>query len=281
MSPSALLGTSAKRFPADLISSLASNRLRLFVGSGPACAAGLPSWDGLVHDMAEAVRRENNRFSVKDLEAFLEKADQLDTAELFRETVGEHAYFRFLRERYRQDVRPSSAHRAIARLPATTVFTSNYDKLMEVALRLTNCTEPTVVIHPDQLNYVDEAEVKVIKLHGDIDHPNSIVLTRSDYASYGRRHQDFVQVFQASVNSWTLLFVGFGLRDPNFQRIYRDARNLCDSTNRQSYAIMAHTNLVDRELWHKEGLTILPVGHHSQLVGALSRLRSMSGVTDD
>jgi hypothetical protein len=173
----------------------------------------LSNWDDLIQEMAEVIKRENHTFSPDELDIFLAKRNHLDIAEMFRQTVGPHAYFRFLRERYRKDVRPSPLHRAIAKLPAKTIFTTNYDKLLETAFRIGNRIDPAAVIFPEQLNYIEDDEVRIIKLHGDIDHPSTIILTRTDYAGYASKHQEFINLLQSSINGRTMLFLGFGLRD--------------------------------------------------------------------
>jgi predicted nucleotide-binding protein len=254
--------TSVPAFPADLVTSLRAGRVNLFVGSGPSSSARLSNWDDLIQEMAEVIKRENHTFSPDELDIFLAKRNHLDIAEMFRQTVGPHAYFRFLRERYRKDVRPSPLHRAIAKLPAKTIFTTNYDKLLETAFRIGNRIDPAAVIFPEQLNYIEDDEVRIIKLHGDIDHPSTIILTRTDYAGYASKHQEFINLLQSSINGRTMLFLGFGLRDSNFERIYDDARHLYDSTNRQAYAFMAETNAVDpvlESLWLSRGVRVLRV----------------------
>jgi hypothetical protein len=70
-----------------------------------------------------------------------------------------------------------------------------------------------------------------------------------------------------------MLFLGFGLRDPNFERIYDDARSFFDSAKRQSYAFMTGTDAIQRHFWHKAGLTILPLTRNTQLQHYLGRLR--------
>jgi len=225
-----------------------------------------------MRDMIAVIKAENHVFSPRDLDGFLARADHLDIAELFRQTVGPSAYYLFLRDRYRRPVRPSALHKAIARLPVKAVFTTNYDKLLETAFRRSGLVDPPVVVFPEQLNYIDEDEVRIIKVHGDIDHPRSIVLTRSDYAAYAARHREFVDLLQTSINGRTMLFIGFGLRDLNFRRIYSDARNFFDSTNRQSYAFMTGTNAVERQIWHDEGLTILPLARYTELPACIGRL---------
>ncbi len=106
-------------------------------------------------------------FSAIEIEEFLQRADHLDVAELFKQTVGEHAYFQFLRSRYRRAVPLTSALKALARLPVTTAFTTNYDKLLESSLRAGGTTDPAVVVYPQQLNHIGSQEAKVVKTHGD------------------------------------------------------------------------------------------------------------------
>lgn len=251
--------------PADLIDSLTRGRVHLFVGSGPSVAASLPGWDDIIRAMKDIIRNEDTHFPPTELNLFLNSADHLDIADVFRTTVKDHRYFSFLRSYYRRDVRLSPLHRALASMPVKTVLTTNYDKLLEIAFRNGDGGDPAVIVYPQQLGFIDDSEVRIIKLHGDIDHPLTIVLTRSDYATYARRHQEFERELHRSINDYTILFVGFGIRDPNFRRIYQDARTLYDSGKRLAYAIMVGVNSVEQRLWEADGLKIIPVDRYSQV----------------
>jgi hypothetical protein len=258
--------------PGDLIASLRNREVQLFVGSGVSAGAGLLGWDELIQHMKQTIKAESKAFTSVEIDNFFKSADHLNVAELFKQTVGSHAYFRFLRSAYRRDVPLTKSLKALARFPANTVYTTNYDKLLESAFRAKGIADPAVVVYPGQLNYIESKELKIVKIHGDIDHPDTIVLTSSDYAAYQDRHLDFVDLLHSSINGATMLFVGFGLRDPNFQRIYSDARTLYDSAKRQAYALMVGTNAVDRHFWHEAGLTILPILQHNRLPGVLGQI---------
>lgn len=214
------------KVPEDLANSLRGGKVRLFVGSGVSAAAGLLGWNGLIRKMRATIEKENRSYPPAEIQRFLSSADYLDVAEVFRQTVRDHRYFSFLREQFRRDVPPCKLHTLIGRLPVKTILTTNYDKLLEAAFRNTSYNDPAVIIYPDQLGHIESSEVRIVKLHGDIDHPSSLVLTRTDYSQFQRRRQDFVRELQTSVNDHTVLFIGFGLRDSNFRRIYDDARQL-------------------------------------------------------
>lgn len=258
--------------PGDLLDSFRTNRVHLFVGSGVSAACGLLGWNGLIDEMKTIISREDNRFPKSELVDFLASADHLDIAEHFRNTVGEHRYYSILRQKYRLNVKLSSLHNALSKLPIKTIFTTNYDKLLEASYRKQTKMDPSVIVDPRQLGYIDETEFRIIKLHGDIDYPSTIVLTRQDYASYGARHEGFVRELHRSINNFTMLFVGFGLRDSNFRRIYDDARTLYDSGHRHAYAIMPGTNAVDRAIWDTNGLKILSVPSYKQVPNCVRQI---------
>lgn len=54
----------------------------------------------------------------------------------------------------------------------------------------------------------------VLAVHGSVDTPKSVVLTKSEYASISA-DQSYFQAMQALLRDYTLLFVGFGHNDPD------------------------------------------------------------------
>jgi hypothetical protein len=260
------------KLPEDLVKSLRAGNVRLFVGSGVSAAAGLLGWNDLISRMRAIIKKENRTYPPLELQRFLTTADYLDIAEVFRQTVRDYRYFAFLRDQFRRDVPPCKLHTLIGRLPVRTILTTNYDKLLEATFRRKLNNDPAVIVYPEQLGYIDPSELRIVKLHGDIDHPSSLVLTRTDYSQFQRRRQDFVSELHRSVNDHTMLFVGFGLRDSNFRRIYDDARQLYDSTKHTAYALMTAANGVDRSLWERDGLIILSVDSHDQIPAAIRKL---------
>ena len=222
--------------------------------------------------MKDIIVKENPRLSKRDLDDFLKNRKNQDIADTFLDTVKHHRYLRFLRDHYRRDVPLSKLHKTLSKFPVRTIFTTNYDKLLEVTFRNNKGNDPAVVIFPEQLGYIDDSEVRIIKLHGDIDHPSSLVLTRRDYSEYHSTHRDFINLVESSIINYTVLFVGFGLKDSNFERIHDDARNAYKATKRQAYAVMTGTTQLERILLERGGLTILPVPIHSQVNSYLIKI---------
>ncbi|MCX4399485.1 SIR2 family protein (plasmid) [Streptomyces sp. NBC_00053] len=93
-------------------------------------------------------------------------------------------------EREQGHKQPAAAHQAIARLVAAghvrIVLTTNFDRLMETALRQVGI-EPTVVAHPDDvagLAPLHTLSCLVVHVHGDYLNPTSMLNTPEELSSY-------------------------------------------------------------------------------------------------
>ena len=65
---------------------------------------------------------------------------------------------------------------------------------------------------------------RCLKLHGTVSRPDSIVLTRADYASYSKEQAASQGVLQGLLLTQHVLFVGFSMRDENWCRIAETVR---------------------------------------------------------
>jgi hypothetical protein len=257
----------------ELVEALKRGKVCLFVGAGASRAAGLKGWVELIEEMQNVMLRGASTADADDLKRFFGRADKLDVAEAFRTRLGENRFHQFLREEFRgKTVKLSRVHRALRRLPVTTIFTTNYDKLLERAFRNDMGDDPIVVFQAEQLALDAPNEVRVIKIHGDIDHPKSIVLTRSDYDAFPDRYAAIAGFLRHSLSFETILFVGFALQDPNFDRIYAEARRPFLGGDRRAYAVMAGISHVETALWAKRNLTILSVRDHNSVSRYIERL---------
>lgn len=61
-------------------------------------------------------------------------------------------------------------------------------------------------------------------MHGCVDYPENIVLTKQDYIRYEDRFAALAGIVQSTLLTRHLLFVGFSLEDDNFQRIFDSVR---------------------------------------------------------
>jgi len=140
-----------------------------------------------------------------------------------------------IREAVHVGKRPSPVLRALGELDFARVITTNYDQLLEAALRAAG-KEPRVSVYTPKLeatrdfpNPTPESPI-VFKIHGDIDQEESIVVTDEDYIRFLLRmsskepYDPIPLKLKADLTEWTTLFVGYSLLDYNLRLLFQALR---------------------------------------------------------
>jgi hypothetical protein len=206
--------------PTELVNAGASGHLIVLVGAGASFGAGLPSWKALLLGLLREAQTTLDPARAAELEGaeawFQADGEELDKASLLRQVLGEDwlraAVARALRV---PDATPTATHRAIAALPDATFITTNYDDLLERAIAERTGARPRVILPTDAEGLLSFGPGDVLKLHGDVSQPASIVLSHEDYfrlgymerAAWKKRLEALLQPPRQA------LLVGYGYRD--------------------------------------------------------------------
>lgn len=188
------------RLPASLIAATRNGDIVPFVGSGLSQASGMASWDRIVevikHRLIEATA-DLDTFETPDLAA---NTDRRGLNALLEEAVGRG----FL---------PNRSHQLLGDIPFRTCLTTNWDVLIETALAATNRVN-VIFDHVSARTWRESEARQVIKFHGSITSPESIVFGLSDYARLYLEPSILMSLARTIVATRPLLSVGFGMRDP-------------------------------------------------------------------
>ena len=214
----------------------------------------LPSWPWLVSRMCREIMVHSGAEERASLRSFFIEEGPLDCAQLFRQTVGEANYREFLLSQFdaaRQPfIRATPSHTALVRLNLPLLFTTNYDELIEAAHAEAG-QQLRVTISEEQFKArrAERPDRHLVKIHGSIDQPDSIVLTRSDYARARVERTEMLGFLRSEMAETSFLFVGFSLSDPNFNLLHDDIRLVYGMNVPASYTVQGRRNPVkDRYL---------------------------------
>lgn len=104
---------------------------------------------------------------------------------------------------------------------AKVIVTTNYDTLTEDLLAELN-KKPTVYI--GQKGFFDETYnwSELFKIHGDVNDPNSIVITENDYKLYDQNSILISAKILSNLIQSPIIFLGYSLTDRNIQKLLVD-----------------------------------------------------------
>lgn len=215
----------------------------------------MPTWPQLIGRMRSRLRARAQESEQDALTRFFQTESALDCAEIFRRTVGDQNYRAFLQEQF-DDSRhgdrcaPSPSHHEILKLGLPRLFTTNYDRLLE---RTYTANQLDCTVSSTEADFKQTFSTKpanhVVKLHGTIDKPDTVVLTRTDYSRARAERRTMFDALRTDMRSSTFLYLGFSLTDPNFNLLLDDVRDTLGMNAPVSYAVQSNRDPVkDRYL---------------------------------
>jgi hypothetical protein len=209
----------------------------------------LPSWPWLVSRMWQQLALRAVEEERESLGKFFHDEGPLDCAQLFRQTVGEANYREFLLSQFATDqtefIRLTPSHDALVQLDLPLLFTTNYDLLIENAyVQAGKALRVSMSEEQFKAQFAQRPPRHLIKLHGSIDQPETIVLTRRDYAQSRNDRKEMFAHLRSELAESPFLFVGFSLSDPNFTMLYDDIRLVYGMNAPASYTVQGRRDLV-------------------------------------
>jgi hypothetical protein len=263
----------------DLRARYLDNRLVAFVGAGVSAAGGLPSWTGLIQHVladARAAATAAEFPALDEAEATLTRGDLIralgEVQASTTSTIFNRAVSRALDDS-RHPVVPTLAQ-AIASLAPTlhAVVTTNLDRFLERAFsgNWPSFTLPRLDLG-QQKHYI-------LQLHGNRIARDSWVLSEREYEDLLHGRPELQRFVEGLFRFHTLLFVGYGLRDPDFDRVCGQLRVFGRGQAPQHFALMPEGKVgnYERHRLADAGIELLtypnPDGSHAELLRIIKDL---------
>lgn len=254
----------------------------LFIGSGISLWSGLPTWSGLIDELAEFLTVEG--FDATLVRQEKNRGDLLQAASYGFDNLTKQQIGEFIRKtcRYGQ-AEPHEIHKKIVSLGPKCFITTNYDNLIEKALQKWNSFDfypnPINNRHLTEMANIVEAKATnyIFKPHGDAGDIESIILTREQYRRLlpqGESHSVLTSL-NMIMTTRPIVYLGFGLRDPDFIYLRDLLTNTYRGAIRDHYAIMPNVTQTEKDYWRKNyGIHLinydaLEMSDHSALLALL------------
>jgi SIR2-like domain len=221
-------------------------------GAGLSMPAGLPSWDNLVRQMIEVSREHGlGEPEYEELVSLYQARFYDDVIDYCRQTLGEGEYRQFLDDTFGSGIAHSYLHEEVASLDVPAIFTTNYDRLLEAALIKRGVSLPTVLTSHDTTTLwrrTARDEFFILKVHGDITRPDTVVLSSKDYTEHVFGNLAFMQYLQRVLLSKSFLFIGTSLNDVYVRRILEESAFLTRGVGMPHFAVLANTGAIRSKL---------------------------------
>jgi hypothetical protein len=156
------------------------------------------------------------------------------------------------------DIHASEPHRCIVELDFPVIYTTNYDRWLEIAFEAAG--KPfRKVVKVNDLAGIKAGETEIIKFHGDLEDPDSIVLSESSFLRRMSLDEPLDIRLRADSLAKPLLFVGYSMSDPNIRYLLFRLQQLWDehsgaSQKPASYLLMVENDNIQECLLRERGV---------------------------
>ncbi len=239
--------------PQPLIDDIVGSKCLPFIGAGFSLNAKLPSdkkmpnWQGLTEALAADAGVSPQRSGPDVASAYERRFGRVQLIEAIRNVL------------HSDSVEPGDAHRGFASLPFDTIYTTNFDLLLEGAYELTRRPYRSLVGELQLPFHGGALSTSIVKMHGDLRHEEHIVVTKEDYDQFLERYPVISTHLSAMLITRTALFVGYSLTDPDFVHIREIVRSRLGKFQRMSYVIQFDQSDEDIEKMLDEHLHVINI----------------------
>ena len=158
--------------------------------------------------------------------------------------------------------RPSSEaleHRVPQPELVDTIYTTNFDQLLEDANGLVHKPFRSLVGELQLPFHGGPLITNIVKMHGDLQHEEHIVVTQEDYDEFLLKYPVISTHLSAMLIIRTPLFLGYSLTDPDFLHIRDVVRSRLGKFQRMSYIIQFDQSPEDIEKHFDDRLHVINI----------------------
>lgn len=239
--------------PQPLLDDIASGKCLPIIGAGFSMNAHLteevqmPLWSDLTETLAKTCHVSSDLGGP-------------NVASEYEKMFGRVQLIEAIRQALHIDIaEPGEAHKAFIDLSFDTIYTTNFDLLLEMAYSTTRKPFRSLVGELQMPFHGGSLMTSIIKMHGDLNHEEHIIITKEDYEKYLTNYPVIATHLSAMLITKTALFIGYSLNDPDFNNLRQVVRSRLGKFERMAYIIQFDTSPSKDEASLTDNLHVISV----------------------
>lgn len=217
--------------PKPLLNDFISGRVIPFVGAGFSKNADIPM------GLSMPDWNELGKLAADEIPSYDYDNNAIDALSYYEDLYSRSKLVELLMKKLHfGKIQPGATYKAFCDLFTGTICTTNFDSLIEDMMTLMH-RPVSVVVTKDRLTIGNNDESKIIKLHGDFNHPDKMVITEHDYDVYLEKNPIFATYVANLFITNTMLLIGYSLDDNDFRSIWQIINSRLGSMARPAYCI--------------------------------------------
>src|SRR5260370_19151155 len=241
------------QFPKPLLDELVEGRWLPVVGAGMSRNAVVPAgkkiplWEDLGRSLAADMRDYDYTTPLDAISAFSQQFARAKLVERLSDLL--------LVDR----AKPGNVHKAFCSIKFPIVCTTNFDFLLEKQYDL-NPRYCRPVMYEQQLSVANRGPgVQLLKLHGDVHHPERLIATEDDYVGFLQQYP-FIATYLANLLiTKTAVLIGFSLDDPDFRQVFRLISDRLGKSRSPAYAIRVGSSSQEIARFERGGVKVINI----------------------
>lgn len=217
--------------PKPLLNDFVNNRVIPFIGAGFSKNADIPM------GLSMPDWNELGKLAADEIPGYDYDNNAIDALSYYEDLYSRAKLVELLmKELHFGKIRPGATYEAFCDLFTGTICTTNFDSLIEDSMTLLH-RPVSVVVTKDRLTIGSNNESKIVKLHGDFNHPDKMVITEHDYDVYLDQNPIFATYIANLFITNTMLLIGYSLDDNDFRSISQIINSRLGSMAQPAYCI--------------------------------------------
>lgn len=239
-----------KYIPLTLQEDFINNRVIPFVGAGFSKNAiasegkNILDWEGLGEKIATYI--PNYTYT-----------NAIDALSLFESEFSRTKLIEFLaKELYVNQLKPGKTHRTFCELYFDTICTTNFDFLIEQTLNEKHIPF-SMIVSEERLPISIHEKTKLIKLHGDFNHPERMVITEDDYDIYVEKNKILSTYISNLFITKTLLLIGYSFDDSDIRTLWQIIGSRLGKLNTPAYVILVDASPIEIARFKRRNIKVI------------------------